>query len=181
MQQSIVDFSQSILRYKISKTFIQPQIIPPIHSHQITEPMMSQLMGQSVRQLIVIILSRKSQQRQLLRKCNQTCILHRITRIISDPDHIIFLERVGLSKERLVRFHRLFSHVENKVCISFQMQKSLLLCHTISLHRNLSRSLISRNKRIRTCSKSKNVCGNQLCFREKCHLSIVSRSTQENI
>lgn len=48
MDERAVDLAEGELRNEISETLIEPQIVPPVHGDKIAEPMMSQLVSESV-------------------------------------------------------------------------------------------------------------------------------------
>ena len=89
-----------IKRHKTCESFIQPQIIPPLHSHQISKPHMSQLMKHGRRKLQILLQSTRLPPIHILFvKSDAADILHSAAVVLGRKDHIILAEGVGRPEE----------------------------------------------------------------------------------
>ena len=54
--EGVIDFVKDEMRNKVSKTLVEPEIVPPIHGDEVTEPVMRQLMHEGICKIIVVVL-----------------------------------------------------------------------------------------------------------------------------
>ena len=54
--ERIIDFVKDEMCDKISKTLIEPEVVPPIHGDEIAEPMMRQFVHKGIGKIVVVIL-----------------------------------------------------------------------------------------------------------------------------
>lgn len=106
---------KAVVRDEVSITLIQPEIVPPFHSHVVSKPMVSHFVSHSVGELSVgsrwLLLSEDVN----VVEGDASRVLHGTPIVFRNKNGIVFSELVGHSKELLIKLHALSSDLEYEV------------------------------------------------------------------
>jgi hypothetical protein len=106
--------------HEVRKAFLQPQIVPPLHSYEITKPHMRQLMKRHVVQSAIhthfrnnhILGLRIHRLQPILRKCHRRQILFRSDSQLWTEDLIILAPRILDACVFLIESNSFINHHE---------------------------------------------------------------------
>ena len=132
MDQGIVDFREAKVSDEICKTLVEPEIVPPLHSDEVAEPVVRQLVDHNAGKVEVVIFSRIVEKESLLPKGNQCSIFHSAGLEVPDEYLIIFDKGVFLSKETLEEGHRFLHNIEYETAVAIQQLQTWL--YTVYSH-----------------------------------------------
>ena len=76
MDEGIVDFGEAEVSDEICKALVEPEVVPPLHGDQVTEPVMGQLVDHDAGEVEVVVFSRVVEKEFLFLKGNESSILH---------------------------------------------------------------------------------------------------------
>lgn len=110
----ILDFFQTEVTDVVSKTFIQPKVIPPFHSYQVSKPMMSKLMRNRIGELELGLSWNSILPNVPIVMSNNSRIFHGTPLVLMCENLIILVESILVSKEFLEKLHRLDCDLKDK-------------------------------------------------------------------
>ena len=58
MDEGVVDFREAKVSDEIGKTLVEPEIVPPLHSDEVAEPVVRQLVDHDAGKVEVVVFSR---------------------------------------------------------------------------------------------------------------------------
>lgn len=149
--RALFDSDHGQKAHKSRKGLVKPQIIPPLHSHQISKPHMSQLMKHGRRKLQILLQSTRLPPIHILFvKSDASNILHSAAVVLGRKDHIILAEGVGRPEELGVEAdagdgeseHHLFIHISQNRLPSVNPHRRHILYLTLMI------TVLSRHNRI---------------------------------
>ena len=91
----------------LSKALVQPKIIPPTHSDQISEPMMSEFMDDSIGKRKQSFIRDLILEEIKIIESDKTSILHSSPLVLMSEDLIILGKRIFIAKIFLKEIHSL--------------------------------------------------------------------------
>ncbi len=101
------------MAYVLRKALIEPQVVPPFHRHQISEPVMGQFMHDGVTERKHSLIGDSVLEQIQIIQCHDSCILHGTPFVFMGKDLIILWKRVRASEVLFKKLKGLVSHLLN--------------------------------------------------------------------
>jgi len=106
-------FVKTQIGNKVSKCFIEPQVIPPLHGNEISKPLVRYFVQESVVHTLFLRAGKEFVSLHIPIIINhQADVLHRSSAIVWHPNLIELLERIRSRKGLLVKLYSTFGNPE---------------------------------------------------------------------
>ena len=126
---------------------VEPQVIPPLHGHQVTEPHVRQFVQDGIRAALVLVVRGLGRKDVLVTNCYASGVLHRTGVELRHEDLVIFAKGVGKAEVAVVEIKALFGLREQAFGIERIQQRRAAVNaqrHLKSLRRRALRVLRQR-------------------------------------
>ena len=103
--------------------FVQPQVVPPLHRHQVAEPHVRQLVQDRIRTAFVLVVAGRGAEDVLVADRHRTRVLHGTHVVFGAEDLVVLVERVADAELIRVVVEALLGHLEQLVGIQVLRQR----------------------------------------------------------
>lgn len=156
------------MRDKVSKTFIQPEVVPPVHSNQVSEPMMSQLVGHCVGEIGVSSLLDFLLENVEIVESDQAGVLHSTPVVLGAENAVVFVEWERELEVVFVNFHGFVRNFEDK--LTEVQSVGIKTLADIDRHGDIFPCFLGFDPFVVSSAKSEQISGEKFGLGEDCEL-----------
>ena len=115
--------SESQVAHELSEGFVQPEVVPPFHRHQVAEPHVGELVKNRVGSGLKLSGSRASTEYVGIAEGYAACVLHCASVVFRNEDLIVLCEGVGDAVLLLEESEALAGRVDDAISVEVLDQR----------------------------------------------------------